>query len=126
MGRLASSAAITACVLLLGACGSAPSDIPPSGPPWIKPYAETTCDDWLKAMEPSQQTEMAGYYLDILDRQGGRALPIDVATFRLAVTDYCESPLDDLVAGMGKDAKLIQIAAAFVYADMAPEPTPSA
>jgi hypothetical protein len=77
-------------------------------------------------MEPSQQTEMAAYYLDILDRQGGRALPIDVATFRLAVTDYCVSPLDDLVAGMGQDAKLIQVAAGFVYADMAPEPTPSA
>jgi hypothetical protein len=68
---------------------------------------------------------MAAYYLGIYGRQRGRGLPIEVATFRLAVTDYCESPLDDLVAGMGEKAKLIQIAAGFVYADIAGEPTPS-
>ena len=78
-------------------------------------------------MEASQQTRVARYYLDVYGRHGGpAALPIDVGTFRLAITDYCESPLDDLVAGLGEDAQLISIAAAFVYAGMAPEPTPSA
>jgi hypothetical protein len=125
VGRLASSVAFIVGLLLLGSCTSALVDSTPTGAPWIKPNAETTCDDWLKAMEPSQQTEMAAYYLDIYGREPGRALPIDVATFRLAVTDYCESPLDDLVAGLGEEAKLIQIAAGFVYADMAGEPTPS-
>ena len=109
------TAALVLGVVVLTACVSAPTDSNPIESQWAKAYAETSCDDWLDAMDPSQRTTMAAYYLQVFSGHKAQAIPIEVATFEAGITDYCHRPLDNLVAGLGDRAKLIEIAAGFTY-----------
>ena len=96
----------------------------PTAEPWSKPLAETTCDDWLEVMDRAQRTEMAALLLDITG--GDRpVIPAEVAEFELAITGYCQSPRDDLRAGLGEVVDRISSAAAFTYEQVTGEPVPS-
>lgn len=122
--RLAIMALAFGLPLVLGACGSGDPD-PATAAPWTKPYSETSCDDWLRAMDPAQRWEMARVHLDLLDGDSGPVQNADVNTLQLAIGDYCRRPRDDIVAAIGERANLIPAAAAFAYATITRAPSPS-
>jgi hypothetical protein len=118
-------ACLLACALLLCSCFSERPEPVQSATAWAKPYPQTTCTDWLNVMDSNQRAEMAAFYLDALSGHRAPPVPIDPATFQIAISDYCVRPRDDLVAGLGDRANLIQIAAGLQYYLLTLKPAPS-
>jgi hypothetical protein len=68
---------------------------------------------------------MAAFYLEAFSRQEARAIPVDVATFESGITNYCRGPLDNLAAGLGERARLIEFAAGLTYHRLGSRASPS-
>src|SRR5690242_12176976 len=99
--------------IAVAGCGTPPSPSSPS-----PQYASSSCDDWLTSMQPDDRLRAARFFVSTLSVTGVVPSPVDPdATAHSLVgslTDYCQQPPRDIVAGLGHEALMLRTAAALL------------